>query len=54
MRIRRSIIAPLVLTIGTVGSLVVIPAVTALSAATPAATAVALGVATPDVTGYMG
>ncbi|MGH7225723.1 MAG: hypothetical protein ACRELF_21095 [Gemmataceae bacterium] len=43
MRIRRNIIAPLILTIGAVGSLVAVPAVTALTAATPAASAVAMG-----------
>ena len=41
MRIRRNIIAPLILTIGAVGSLVAIPAVSALSAVTPATTVVA-------------
>ena len=38
MRIRRNIIAPLILTIGAVGSLVAVPAVTALTAVAPAAT----------------
>jgi hypothetical protein len=54
MRIRRNIIAPLVLTIGAVGSLVAIPAVSALSVAAPAAVAAAHGTATPGVVGYMG
>ena len=36
MRIRRNVIAPLVLTIGAVGSLVAVPAVTALTAVAPA------------------
>ena len=35
MRIRRNIIAPLILTIGAVGSLVAVPAVTALTAVAP-------------------
>ena len=35
MRIRRNIIAPLILTIGAVGSLVAVPAVTALTAVDP-------------------
>jgi hypothetical protein len=51
MRIRRNIIAPLILTIGAVGSLVAIPAVSALSAVTPATTVVA---AQPDGFIYMG
>ncbi len=54
MRIRRNIIAPLVLTIGAVGSLVAIPAVTALAAVTPATTAVAVGHPAPDIIVYMG
>ena len=54
MRIRRNIIAPLILTIGAVGSLVAVPAVAALTAAAPATTAVALGNPTPDVIGFMG
>lgn len=41
MRIRRNILAPLILTVGTVGSLVAVPVMTAASAVTPAATAVA-------------
>ena len=49
MRIRRNIIAPLILTIGAVGSLVAVPAVTALTAVTPATTAVATGTTSPDV-----
>lgn len=40
MRIRRNIIAPLILTIGAVGSLVAVPVASALTAVTPAATAV--------------
>jgi hypothetical protein len=45
MRIRRNIIAPLVLTIGAVGSFVVAPAVTALTAVAPSTTVAA---ASPD------
>jgi hypothetical protein len=51
MRIRRNIIAPLILTIGAVGSLVAVPAVTALTAATPAASAVAMS---SNAYGYQG
>lgn len=45
MRIRRKIIAPLVLTIGAVGSLAAVPAVTALTAVAPATSTAA---ASPD------
>jgi hypothetical protein len=48
MRIRRNIIAPLIVTIGAVGSLVAVPAVSALTAVTPATTAVATGTISPD------
>ena len=51
MRIRRNIIAPLILTIGAVGSLVAVPAVTALTAVTPAAASVA---ASPGAVIYHG
>ena len=54
MRIRRNIIAPLILTIGAVGSLVAVPAVTALSAVTPAAAAVASSTTISPDYGYMG
>lgn len=54
MRIRRNIIAPLILTLGAVGSLAAIPAVSALSAVTTATASVAPGTATPSVVGYMG
>jgi hypothetical protein len=43
MRIRRNIIAPVLLTVGTVGSLVAGPVLALTSAATPAATSVAVG-----------
>ena len=54
MRIRRNIIAPLILTISAVGSLAAVPALSALTAVTPAATAVASGTTSPDVIGHMG
>jgi hypothetical protein len=54
MRIRRNIIAPLILTIGAVGSLVAVPAISALTAVAPATTAVATGSITPDVIGLHG
>jgi hypothetical protein len=54
MRIRRNIIAPLIVTIGAVGSLVAVPAVAALTDVTPAATAVATGSITPDAIGMHG
>jgi hypothetical protein len=54
MRIRRNVIAPLILTIGAVGSLVTVPAVTALTAVTPATVAVASGTTSPSVIGHMG
>jgi hypothetical protein len=41
MRIRRTVIAPLILTIGAVGSLVAAPAVAALTSVAPTATSVA-------------
>jgi hypothetical protein len=43
MRIRRNIIAPVLLTVGTVGSLVAGPVLALSTAATPAATSVAVG-----------
>jgi hypothetical protein len=43
MRIRRTIIAPLILTIGAIGSLVAAPAVAAINSVAPAATSVADG-----------
>jgi hypothetical protein len=43
MRIRRTIIAPVILTIGAVGSLVAAPAVAAVTSVAPAATSVAVG-----------
>ena len=49
MRIRRNIIAPLILTVGAVGSLVAVPVMTVVAAATPASVAVASGTYSPDV-----
>ena len=43
MRIRRTVIAPLILTIGAVGALVAAPAVAALTSVAPTATSVAYG-----------
>jgi hypothetical protein len=54
MRIRRNIIAPLIVTIGAVGSLVAVPAVSALTAVTPATTAVASSIVPDGVIGYHG
>ena len=41
MRIRRTVIAPLILTIGAIGSLVAAPAVAAMTSVAPTATSVA-------------
>jgi hypothetical protein len=49
MRIRRNIIAPLILTIGAVGSLAAVPVMAVAAAATPAAAAVASGTASPNI-----
>jgi hypothetical protein len=49
MRIRRTIIAPLILTIGAIGSLVAAPAVAAMTSIAPAATSAA---ASPDAYVY--
>jgi hypothetical protein len=54
MRIRRNILAPLILTIGAVGSLAAVPAVSALAVVTPATTAVATGGISPSVIVYHG
>lgn len=51
MRIRRNILAPAILTIGTVGSLVAGPVFALTSTAAPAATAVASG-GSPNVIGF--
>jgi hypothetical protein len=54
MRIRRNIIAPVILTIGAVGSLVAVPAVTALASAAPAVAVASGSHPAPDVIVYMG
>jgi hypothetical protein len=54
MRIRRTIIAPVILTIGTVGSLVAVPAAVALTSVAPAATSVASGTLSPNAYTYHG
>ena len=51
MRIRRNILAPAILTVGTIGSLVAGPVLALTTAAAPAATAVALS-AHPAVITY--
>jgi hypothetical protein len=51
MRIRRNIIAPVILTLGAIGSLVAVPAVAALTSAAPAA---AVAAANPDAYTYHG
>jgi hypothetical protein len=48
MRIRRNILAPAILTIGTIGSLVAGPVLALTTAAAPAGTSVAVG-ATSDI-----
>ena len=48
MRIRRNILAPAILTLGTVGSLVAGPVLALTTTAAPATAAVAVG-ATPNV-----
>ena len=53
MRIRRNILAPAILTIGTIGSLVAGPVLALTTAAAPAGTAVAVHVA-PNMTVYHG
>jgi hypothetical protein len=53
MRIRRNIIAPAILTIGTIGSLVAGPVLALTSAAAPASNAVAIS-ATPNLIIYGG
>ena len=51
MRIRRNILAPVILTLGTVGSLVAGPVLALTTAAAPAGSSVAVSV-TPDIVGY--
>jgi hypothetical protein len=54
MRIRRTIIAPALLTIGTVGSLVAGSTIAVITAATPAAVAVASPAPTSNMIIYHG
>ncbi len=49
MRIRRNILAPVILTLGTVGSLVAGPVLALTTTAAPATAAVAVGHATPNM-----
>jgi len=49
MRIRRNILAPVILTLGTVGSLVAGPVLALTATAAPATAAVAVGHAAPAV-----
>lgn len=53
MRIRRNILAPAILTVGTIGSLVAGPVLALTTAAAPAGSAVAASVS-PDFTIYGG
>ena len=53
MRIRRNIIAPVILTIGTIGSLIAGPVLAVTTAAAPAGGAVAVSVH-PDMSIYHG
>ena len=52
MRIWRTTLAPAILTIGTVGSLVAGPVIALTTAAAPAASAVASGDVTPNLIYY--
>jgi hypothetical protein len=54
MRIRRTIIAPVILTIGALGSMAAVPAVAALTSAAPAATSVASSTLSPNAYTYHG
>jgi hypothetical protein len=49
MRIRRTLIAPAIITIGTVGSLVAGPVLALTTVATPAAASVASGAPTSNI-----
>jgi hypothetical protein len=51
MRIRRNILAPAILTVGTIGSLVAGPVLALTTSATPTATAVAVSIH-PDMAVY--
>jgi lysozyme family protein len=54
MRIRRNILAPAILAIGTVGSLIAGPVLALTTTAAPATVAVASGHASPDMVGLHG
>jgi hypothetical protein len=54
MRVRRNILAPAILTIGTIGSLVAGPVLALTTTAAPAASAVAVGTASPNLMIYHG
>lgn len=54
MRIRRNILAPVILTIGTVGSLVAGPVLALTATAAPATVAAAPGHVVPLMQGYHG
>ena len=54
MRIRRNILAPAILTLGTVGSLVAGPVLALTTTAAPATAAVAVGGITPNMTYHHG
>jgi hypothetical protein len=54
MRIRRNILAPAILTVGTIGSLVAGPVLALTTAAAPAGTAVAASTVSPALMGYHG
>jgi hypothetical protein len=54
MRIRRTILAPVILALGTAGALVASPVLTVTAAATPASAVVASHTAAPAVMYYHG
>jgi hypothetical protein len=54
MRIRRTIIAPVILTLGAIGSLVAVPAAAALTSVAPTATSVASNTIAPNAYVYHG
>jgi hypothetical protein len=54
MRIRRNILAPAILTIGTIGSLVAGPVLALTTTAAPTASAVAVGHVSPAILAYHG
>jgi len=54
MRIRRNILAPAILTLGTIGSLVAGPVLALTTTAAPATAAVAVSHASPQMVGMHG